>query len=395
MALLVLEDGSVFRGISTGASHNRCGEVVFHTAMSGYQEILTDPSYAGQIIVFTAPHIGNTGINEEDEERRPIHAAGIVTRQAPIHGRNFRSTGRWRGYLEEQGIPCIAGIDTRRLTRLLRTQGAMRGCLLIRGSRKSALESIAKCPRLEGRELASKVSCELAFAWTQPRRYPPFTPAKSPLPGKGLHVVVYDFGVKHSILRLLVERGCRVTVVPARTPAAEVLERKPHGVLLSNGPGDPQPCNYAIEAIRTLLNERVPLFGICLGHQLLALSCGARTAKMKFGHHGANHPVQDIATGRVLITSQNHGFMVEEESLPANLEPTHRSLFDGSLQGIALRDRPAFGFQGHPEAGPGPHDAHVLLDRFLELMRQHHGSAALPGADASTTDAATSRTPQS
>ena len=367
-AILALEDGTVFHGVAIGASGWRVGEVVFNTAMTGYQEILTDPSYARQIVTLTYPHIGNTGVNPEDVESAQIQAAGLVVRNVPALASNWRMSEPLTDYLVRHDVVAIAEIDTRRLTRILRDRGAQRGCLWA-GPEIDEQSAVAKArdfPGLEGMDLAREVTCRNPYVWEQGDWHP----AK----GYGragdtrLRVVVYDYGVKFNILRLLVERGCEVTVVPATTPAAEVLDRRPDGVMLSNGPGDPEPCDYAITAIREILAAGVPVFGICLGHQLLALACGARTVKMKFGHHGANHPVQDLETGQVLITSQNHGFAVDEATLPACLKATHRSLFDGSLQGIAHRDKPAFGFQGHPEASPGPHDVEALFDRFIDLM---------------------------
>jgi carbamoyl-phosphate synthase small subunit len=373
-AVLVLEDGSVFRGTSIGADGSSVGEVVFNTAMSGYQEILTDPSYLRQLVTLTYPHIGNVGANPEDEESERIQAAGLIIRDLPLKPSNFRMTESLGDYLTRQGILGIADIDTRRLTRLLREQGAQNGCLQAgEGLDETAALAAARAfPGLKGMDLAQHASTTEAYSWTQgvwsltAGLPPPIQPVKERLP---LHVVAYDYGIKRNILRMLVERGCHVTVVPARMPAATVLGLRPDGVFLSNGPGDPEPCGYAITAIRELLEARVPLFGICLGHQLLGLASGARTLKMKFGHHGANHPVQDLRTGEVMISSQNHGFAVDETSLPPTLVATHRSLFDGSLQGIEHRDCPAFGFQGHPEASPGPHDLAPLFDHFTALMR--------------------------
>ena len=373
-AVLVLEDGSVFRGTSIGADGSSVGEVVFNTAMSGYQEILTDPSYLRQLVTLTYPHIGNVGTNPEDEESDRVQAAGLIIRDLPILPSNFRMTERLDAYLRRQGIVGIADIDTRRLTRLLREKGAQNGCLQAGDGidEAVALRAAQGFPGLKGMDLAKEVSTSETYPWTQGvwelgEGHPEsIHPVGDRLP---LHVVAYDYGIKRNILRMLAERGWQVTVVPAHMPAMTVLGLKPDGVFLSNGPGDPEPCDYAIEAIRELLDTDMPLFGICLGHQLLGLACGARTLKMKFGHHGANHPVQDLATGEVMISSQNHGFAVDEESLPPTVEATHRSLFDGSLQGIRHRDRPAFGFQGHPEASPGPHDLAPLFDRFIELMR--------------------------
>jgi len=373
-ALLVLEDGSVFRGVSIGAEASAVGEVVFNTAMTGYQEILTDPSYARQIVTLTYPHIGNTGVNAEDEESGRIWAAGLVIRDLPLLASSFRSEQALDAYLRGRGVVGIAGIDTRRLTRLLREKGAQSGCLAAGGQAadvEDALQRAREFAGLQGMDLAREVSTRERYPWTAGswRLGRGFAdPASEGAPQR--HVVAYDFGVKRNILRLLADRGCRLTVVPAQTPAGEVLALEPDGIFLSNGPGDPEPCDYAIAAIREFLDRRVPLFGICLGHQLLALASGARTVKMKFGHHGANHPVQNVEDGSVLITSQNHGFAVADTGLPDCLEVTHRSLFDGSLQGIARRDRPAFSFQGHPEASPGPHEAAVLFDQFMALMQR-------------------------
>jgi carbamoyl-phosphate synthase small subunit len=367
-ALLALEDGTVFRGIAIGAEGASVGEVVFNTSITGYQEILTDPSYARQIVTLTYPHIGNVGINAEDVESRGLFAAGLVVRDVPARLSNFRSEQSLTDYLKANNVVGIAGIDTRKLTRILRDKGAQRGCL-VAGADLDAEAAIAKArefPGLQGMDLAREVTAKESYAWSE----------GSWQLGQGFaateagrfHVVAYDFGVKRNILRLLADRGCRLTVVPAETPADDVLALEPNGVFLSNGPGDPEPCDYAIRAIRTFLEMKIPVFGICLGHQLLGLAAGARTVKMKFGHHGANHPVQELDTGRVLITSQNHGFAVDEETLPANVRPIYRSLFDGSLQGIELTDRPAFSFQGHPEASPGPHDLKPLFDRFMGMM---------------------------
>jgi len=373
-AILALEDGTLFQGTAIGASGYRVGEVVFNTSMTGYQEILTDPSYARQLVTLTYPHIGNTGVNEEDAESEKVHAAGLIIRDLPVMPSNWRMTESLPDYLRRQGVVAISGIDTRKLTRILRDKGAQRGCLW--AGEEEALDAAAAVarardfPGLEGMDLAKEVTCRQPFKWelgdwSLGRGY---RKAES----GGCRVVVYDFGVKRNILCLLAARGCEVTVVPATTAASEVLALSPQGVLLSNGPGDPGPCGYAIEAIREILDASVPIFGICLGHQLLALACGARTVKMKFGHHGANHPVLDLDTGKVVISSQNHGFAVDEATLPAHLRPTHRSLFDGSLQGIAHTALPAFGFQGHPEASPGPHDVESLFDRFMELMASHN-----------------------
>ena len=369
-AILALADGTVFRGISIGADGLSSGEVVFNTAMTGYQEILTDPSYCRQIVTLTYPHIGNTGTNAEDEESAAVHAAGLVIRDLPLRVSNFRNTQPLDDYLRQRGIRGIAGIDTRKLTRILRDGGAQSGALLSGSDDAAAALSAARAfPGLVGMDLAKEVSTGKAYAWTQGgwalgKGFQDSTSAR-------FHVVAWDYGIKRNILRMLAERGCRVTVLPAQTPAAQALALKPDGVFLSNGPGDPEPCDYAITAIREVLeNTRIPVFGICLGHQLMALASGARTMKMKFGHHGGNHPVKDLDTGLVAITAQNHGFAVDPDSLPPNLRPTHRSLFDGSLQGLARTDRPAFCFQGHPEASPGPHDIGYLFDRFVTMMEQ-------------------------
>jgi carbamoyl-phosphate synthase small subunit len=372
-ALLALQDGSLFRGVSIGIEGQISGEVVFNTAMTGYQEILTDPSYARQIVTLTYPHIGNVGTNHEDEEAGEIHCSGLVIRDLPARASNWRSTAVLEDYLRERKVIGIADIDTRRLTRILREQGAQNGCLVAGAAidEAAALVAARGFPGLQGMDLAKEVCTRKAYEWRQGSWSLagglPEDAAAGSLPR---HVVAYDFGVKRNILRMLVDRGCKISVVPAQTPADEVLALQPDGVFLSNGPGDPEPCDYAIGAIRQLLATGIPLFGICLGHQLLSLASGARTVKMKFGHHGANHPVQELGSGRVMITSQNHGFAVDEASLPANLAATHRSLFDGSLQGVERTDCPAFSFQGHPEASPGPHDVAPLFDRFIELMEQ-------------------------
>ncbi len=372
-AILALADGTIFRGQGIGAQGDSVGEVVFNTAMSGYQEILTDPSYCRQIVTLTYPHIGNTGINSEDCEAGRIHAAGLVIRDLPLVASNFRSQQSLAAYLQSENIVAIADIDTRKLTRILREKGAQAGCLASGGQLDPAA-AIAKAKAfagLAGMDLAKVVSTAQMYPWNEGewqlgKGY--VTPDAASKPAK-YHVVAYDFGVKRNILRMLASRACRLTVVPAQTPAAEVLALNPDGVFLSNGPGDPEPCTYAIAAIREIIERGLPTFGICLGHQLLALASGARTVKMKFGHHGANHPVKDLDTGQVLITSQNHGFAVDPDSLPTNLRPTHVSLFDGSLQGLARTDRPAFCFQGHPEASPGPHDVAYLFGRFIKLMQ--------------------------
>jgi len=371
-AILVLEDGSEFSGISIGISGATTGEVVFNTAMTGYQEILTDPSYCRQIVTLTYPHIGNTGTNPGDEESSQIYASGLVIRDLPMIYSNWRATMSLSEYLKKHNIVGIADIDTRRLTRILRDKGAQRGCILAgdeldRGKARIAAQEF---PGLKGADLAKTVTTSELYQWTEGVWDQATDSHHIPSGKTEWNVVAYDFGVKRNILRLLVERGCKLTVVPAETPADEVLAMNPDGVFLSNGPGDPEPCDYAIDAIRRILETRTPVFGICLGHQLLSLACGAKTIKMKFGHHGANHPVQDLASGKVMITSQNHGFAVNEETLPANLRPTHRSLFDGSLQGVHHTEYPAFGFQGHPEASPGPHDIQSLFDHFIDLMKQ-------------------------
>ncbi|MFP4606033.1 MAG: glutamine-hydrolyzing carbamoyl-phosphate synthase small subunit [Thiohalospira sp.] len=372
-AILALEDGTIFHGVAIGSEGRSVGEVVFNTAMSGYQEILTDPSYLRQLVTLTYPHIGNTGVNEDDEESDGIRAAGLIVRDLPLEASNHRSQEELGDYLRRHGTVAIAEVDTRELTRLLREKGAQRGCLMAGEVDEAAAVAAAReFPGLSGMDLAAEATTEMPYEWVQKawrhgEGYPEAAhPVEEHYPW---HVVAYDYGIKRNILRMLAESGCRVTVVPAQMPVAEVLELAPDGVLLSNGPGDPEPCDYAIEAIRELIERQVPLFGICLGHQLLGLASGARSEKMKFGHHGANHPVQDIASGRVMITSQNHGFAIDEASLPANLRATHRSLFDGSLQGIERTDCPAFSFQGHPEASPGPHDVRPLFDHFVELMR--------------------------
>ncbi len=369
-ALLVLQDGSVFRGTSIGADGLSSGEVVFNTAMTGYQEVLTDPSYARQIVTLTYPHIGNTGVNSEDEEAKELWAAGLIIRDLSMIPSSFRSQETLSDYLKRRNIVGIADIDTRRLTRILREKGAQNGAIIAGDSvdEAKALAAAKAFPGLKGMDLAKVVSVKESYRWTEGSwilgkgHVTPTAPAK-------FKVVAYDYGVKVNILRMLVDRGCDVTVVPAQTPAADVLKLNPDGIFLSNGPGDPEPCDYAIAAIKEFLNTDIPVFGICLGHQLLALASGARTVKMGLGHHGANHPVQDIEKGTVMITSQNHGFAVDETTLPATLRVTHRSLFDGSNQGIHRNDKPAFSFQGHPEASPGPHDASPLFDHFIELMQ--------------------------
>jgi carbamoyl-phosphate synthase small subunit len=372
-AILVLADGSIFHGESIGMAGCTIGEVVFNTALTGYQEILTDPSYARQIVTLTYPHIGNTGTNPEDAESDQVHAAGLVIRDLPRLASNFRNTQSLQDYLVANQIVAIAEIDTRRLTRLLREQGAQHGCILTGDSADSAqaLAAAQGFAGLQGMDLAQQVSTKNHYTWQTGSwqlgsGYPLLEPAQA-----DYHVVAYDFGIKRNILRMLADRGCRLTVVPAQTPAEQVLSLQPDGVFLSNGPGDPAPCTYAIQAIQQIVAASIPTFGICLGHQLLALASGAQTVKMKFGHHGANHPVQELASGRVMISSQNHGFAVDETSLPACLVATHKSLFDGSLQGIQRTDQPAFGFQGHPEASPGPHDVAPVFDHFINLMTSH------------------------
>ena len=366
-AILVLADGSVFRGQAIGAQGVAVGEVVFNTAITGYQEILTDPSYAKQIITLTYPHIGNTGTNEEDEECKNVWASGLVIRDLPMLSSNFRDELPLQAYLEKKNIIGIADIDTRRLTRILRDKGAQNGCVMAGDiDEDKALQIAKEFAGLQGMDLAKEVTTESIYNWTSGSWK--LGQGYTEIEEKRFKVVAYDFGAKANILRMLVDRNCDLTVVPAKTPASEVLAMSPDGVFLSNGPGDPEPCDYAISAIKEILETDTPVFGICLGHQLLALASGAKTVKMKFGHHGANHPVQDLKTGKVMITSQNHGFAADETTLPSNLEATHKSLFDGSLQGIHRTDKPAFSFQGHPEASPGPHDAAGLFDHFVELM---------------------------
>ena len=377
--MLALADGTFFRGRSIGATGTTSGEVVFNTALTGYQEILSDPSYSRQIVTLTYPHIGNVGTNADDMESLKAYAAGLVIRDLPPRASNYRMQESLPQFLIREGVVAIADIDTRKLTRILREGGAQSGCIAAGGKGESiveletaALAGARAFPGLKGMDLAKVVSTSSRFAWTQGSSFdPPASPATS---HKRFRVVAYDFGVKHNILRLLIDAGCDVTVVPAQTPAAEVLALSPEGVFLSNGPGDPEPCDYAIQAIRELLDREVPIFGICLGHQLLGLASGARTVKMKFGHHGANHPVQDLQSGRVLITSQNHGFAIDDSSLPPHLIATHRSLFDGTLQGVARTDRDAFSFQGHPEASPGPHDVKYLFERFTAAMQRRRAA---------------------
>ena len=368
-AVLVLADGTVFHGIAIGASGNAVGEVVFNTSMTGYQEILTDPSYTEQIVTLTYPHIGNTGTNVEDVESAKVYAAGLIIRDLPLLESNFRNTQTLSEYLKANNIVAIADIDTRKLTRILREKGAQAGCIMVgEANVEKALALANAFPGLAGMDLAKVVSCKKAYEfmdgeWALGKG---FTKA----PDSKFHVVAFDYGVKRNILRMLVSRGCKVTVLPAQATAEEALSYKPDGIFLSNGPGDPEPCDYAISAIKSLVETGIPTFGICLGHQLLALASGAKTMKMKFGHHGANHPVQDVATKRVYITSQNHGFAADAGTLPKNIKITHVSLFDGSLQGFARTDKPAFSFQGHPEASPGPHEMSYLFDQFIDLMQQ-------------------------
>ncbi|MDX1824923.1 MAG: glutamine-hydrolyzing carbamoyl-phosphate synthase small subunit [Thiohalomonadales bacterium] len=375
-ALLALEDGSVFIGESIGIAGQTVGEVVFNTAITGYQEILTDPSYARQIVTLTYPHIGNVGTNDDDEESSHVHAAGLVVRDVPPIASNWRMQQTLPEYLTRNKVVAIADIDTRRLTRILREKGAQNGCIMAgdKLDEQAAIAAAQAFAGLKGMDLAKEVTTGQPYEWAQGswslEGGMPVAPhpIEEKLP---YHVVAYDYGVKRNILRMLVDRGCRLTVVPAQTPTSEVLKLDPDGIFLSNGPGDPEPCDYAIAAIQQLAEVGLPMFGICLGHQLLALASGAKTVKMKFGHHGANHPVQDLKTQRVMITSQNHGFAVDETSLPANLAASHRSLFDGSLQGVARTDIPAFSFQGHPEASPGPHDVAPLFDQFVDAIKQH------------------------
>ena len=369
-AILALADGSVFRGRAIGADGSRCGELVFNTAMTGYQEILTDPSYAGQIVTLTYPHIGNTGVNALDVESGALQAAGLVVRDAPATYSSWRASGSLSDYLRAHGIIGIADVDTREITRRLRTHGAQNACLMAGEIDEAAAITAARAhPSMSGQDLASGIGVKTAQAWTEST----WDAARDRYPEKSdgdFHVVAYDYGIKANILRLLVASGCRVTLVPASTTAEAALALNPDGIFLSNGPGDPEPMIGAIATIRDFIARKIPVFGICLGHQLLGLACGAKTVKMKFGHHGANHPVQDLATGRVMITAQNHGFAVDEATLPDNVRATHRSLFDGSLQGLAFTDRPVFAFQGHPEASPGPHDAEILFGQFVGAMRE-------------------------
>lgn len=369
-AVLALEDGSIFRGIAIGIDGETSGEVVFNTSMTGYQEILTDPSYSQQIVTLTYPHIGNTGITPEDEESPKIHAAGLVIKEPLLLASNWRSKMPLDEYLKSLNVVAIAGIDTRRLTRILREKGVQNGCITAGDSVDEAkvLAKAREFSGIKGMDLVKKVTTDRPYIWTE-GVWSLEADSYVEMTDLSLHVAAYDFGVKRNILRMLAQRGCRLTVVPANTPIEEVLVLNPDGVFLSNGPGDPEPCDYAISAIKGILETSLPVFGICLGHQLLALASGAQTEKMKFGHHGANHPVQDLKTGQIMITSQNHGFAVAEDSLPENLKATHKSLFDGSLQGIERTDCPAFSFQGHPEASPGPHDVAGLFDRFVEMLK--------------------------
>jgi len=376
-AILALADGTVFVGHSIGAAGSTVGEVVFNTALTGYQEILTDPSYCRQIVTLTYPHIGNYGVNLEDIEANKVHAAGLIIKNLPLLASNFRSSMTLSEYLVRENTVAIADIDTRKLTRLLRTKGAQNGCILALAAGEAVTQAVIDkavaaaqgAPSMSGLDLAKVVSSDKTYSWTQNEWK--LGSGYGELTAPRFHVVAYDFGVKKNILRMLAERGCKVTVVPAQTPAADVLALKPNGIFLSNGPGDPEPCDYAIDAAKTLIDTGIPTFGICLGHQIMALASGAKTFKMRVGHHGANHPVKDLDTGRVSITSQNHGFAVDEKTLPANLRATHISLFDNTLQGMTRTDKPAFGFQGHPEASPGPHDISYLFDRFTALMEQH------------------------
>jgi len=371
-ALLVLEDGSLFHGESIGIEGQTSGEVVFNTSMTGYQEILTDPSYAQQIITLTPSHVGNTGTTSEDAESKQVYARGLVIKDLPLLHSSWRAEQSLEAFLNDNNVVAIADIDTRRLTRILREKGAQSGCIFAGDNidEAAALALAKKFPGLKGMDLAKQVTTEKQYDWSQStwELGEGYTDKEAKL--QTYHVVAYDFGVKHNILRMLTERGCKVTVVPAQTAAADVLAMNPDGVFLSNGPGDPEPCDYAITAIQEILEKSVPIFGICLGHQLLSLASGAKTIKMKFGHHGANHPVQDVETMEVMITSQNHGFAVDDATLPDCLKATHRSLFDGSLQGVTRTDKPAFSFQGHPEASPGPHDVSPLFDNFIELMKE-------------------------
>jgi carbamoyl-phosphate synthase small subunit len=370
-AVLALEDGTVFQGRSIGAKGNTTGEVVFNTAMTGYQEILTDPSYCRQIVTLTYPHIGNTGTNPEDLEAAAIYAAGLIIRDLPALHSSWRASESLESFLERGKIVAIADIDTRKLTRILREKGALAGCIMTgeKASPNAAVHAARKFPGLKGMDLAKVVSTKKTYQWNEGTNWG-LEQGPKPRPGQRVHVVAYDYGIKRNILRCLADQGCRITVVPAQTPADKVLAMNPEGIFLSNGPGDPEPCTYAIDAIREFLKTDIPVFGICLGHQLLGLASDAKTVKMKFGHHGANHPVQDTKTGRVFISSQNHGFAVDESTLGDNVRVTHKSLFDGTLQGIERTDAPAFSFQGHPEASPGPHDIHELFQRFVRMIHE-------------------------
>ena len=374
-AVLVLADGAVFKGASIGATGHSAGEVVFNTAMTGYQEILTDPSYMGQIVTLTYPHVGNTGTNAEDVESSKCYASGLIIRDLPTLASNWRMQETLPAYLKRNGVVAIANIDTRRLTRLIREKGAQNGCILTGGDDIDAISkalAIAKAaPNMAGLDLAKVVSCTQAYAWNESTWALAAGYGKQENPN--FHVVAYDYGIKHNILRMLAERGCRITVVPAQATAEAAISLKPDGVFLSNGPGDPEPCDYAVAAIAEIIHKDIPVFGICLGHQLLALASGAKTMKMKFGHHGANHPVQDLATKKVYITSQNHGFAADEKTFPANVRITHKSLFDGTCQGLERTDKQAFSFQGHPEASPGPHEVGYLFDRFVQMMELRRG----------------------
>lgn len=377
-AILALEDGTVFKGVSIGADGSSTAEVVFNTSMTGYQEILTDPSYARQMVTLTYPHIGNTGVNSEDEESSNVWCEGLIIRDLPLISSSWRSEESLDSYLKRKGVVGIADIDTRKLTRILREKGAQAGCIIAGddalNKTEEAIAAARAFPGLKGMDLAKEVTVEKIYEWTESTW--DLVKGHTTPDSSEFHVVAYDYGVKRNILRMLVERGCRLTVVPAQTPASDVLAMNPDGVFLSNGPGDPEPCDYAIQAIKEILETEIPVFGICLGHQLLALASGAKTKKMKFGHHGANHPVQAIEKGTVMITSQNHGFAVDEDSLPANLVMTHKSLFDASLQGIARTDKSAFSFQGHPEASPGPHDVAPLFDQFIENIKASKATIA-------------------
>ncbi|WP_397475332.1 glutamine-hydrolyzing carbamoyl-phosphate synthase small subunit [Pusillimonas sp.] len=368
-AILALADGTIFKGVSIGAEGHTVAEVVFNTSMTGYQEIITDPSYSGQIVTLTCPHIGNTGINGEDVESSRVHAAGLVVRDCSLRVSSFRATMSLPDYLKQQGIVAISGVDTRKLTRILRDSGAQGACILVGDDEQKAVELARGFPGMAGQDLARTVSTQSVGSWNEGTWK---LGAGSRQIGSGAyHVVAYDFGIKSNILRLLADRGCRITVVPAQTPVDDVLALKPDGIFLSNGPGDPEPCDYAIDTARTAIGRKIPLFGICLGQQIIGLAVGAKTVKMKAGHHGANHPVHELDSGRVFITSQNHGFNVDGDTLPANARITHVSLFDGTLQGFELTDAPVFCFQGHPEASPGPHDIVVLFDKFISLMAQN------------------------